>query len=325
MIGCGDVAEVKAGPGLQKASGSTLAAVMRRDVDKARDFARRHGVSRVHGTAADLIADPEVDAVYIATPPSTHCELALAVARAGKPCLVEKPMAMNAAECARMVDAFAAAGSPLWVAYYRRALPRYLLVRQLLEDGAVGRLTSVQIEVFAPLASESRAQTGRFDATVAGGGLFFDMGSHCVDMVDFLVGPIDRVSAVALNTGGAYAVEDVVAAAFRAGGDVAGTGTWNFNADRSTDQIRLVGTRGSIAFSLFSEDPIVVSSDGAERRIESRNPPHVHQPLIQTIVDELLGRSTSLEASRGRCESTGASGLRAAVVMEQCVAGYYKR
>ncbi len=314
MIGCGDVAEVKAGPGFQKADGSALVAVMRRDVEKARDFARRHGVARAHASASALISDPDVDIVYIATPPSSHCELALEVARAGKPCLVEKPMAMSPAECARMVDAFRQTRCPLWVAYYRRALPRSLLVRQLIADGAIGRVTSVQLELLTPLASAERAATWRFDRSVAGGGLFFDMGAHSVDMVDFLVGPITEISAIALNTGGAYAVEDLVAASFRAGDQVAGVGLWNFNAHRPADQFRLTGTRGSIAFSLFADDDIVLTGD-EERRFESRNPPHVHQPLIQTIVDELRGR--------GRCESTGESGLRAAEVMAQCVASYY--
>jgi 1,5-anhydro-D-fructose reductase (1,5-anhydro-D-mannitol-forming) len=312
MIGCGDVAEVKAGPGLQKASGSALVAVMRRDIDKARDFAARHGVGKVHATADDLIADPGVDAVYIATPPSSHCDLALSVARARKPCLVEKPMAMNHRECVRMVDAFDAAGRPLWVAYYRRALPRYLLVRDLLRGGTIGRLTSVQVEVFDRLASGDRALAWRFDPSIAGGGLFLDMGSHCMDMIDFLVGPIEEVSAVALNTGRAYRAEDVTVASFRAGLDVAGSGVWNFNADRTFDTTRLVGSSGSITFPMFSDGDVVVS-DG--RRFEVRNPPHVHQPLIQTIADELRGRD--------RCESTGRSGCRTAGVMERCLGGYY--
>jgi predicted dehydrogenase len=312
MIGCGDVAEVKAGPGFQKASWSSLVAVTRRDQDKARDFAARHGVERVHATAADLIADPAVDAVYIATPPSTHCELALLVARARKPCLVEKPMAMNHRECLQMVDAFETAGRSLWVAYYRRALPRYLLVRDLLREDAVGRLTSVQIEVFDRLASGDRVRQWRLDPSIAGAGLFLDVGSHCLDMIDFLVGPLEDAAAVALNTGGAYRAEDVTVAAFRAGTNVAVSGVWNFNADRSFDQTRLVGSSGTITFPMFS-DGDVVTSDG--RRFEVRNPPHVHQPLIQTIVDELHGR--------GRCESTGRSAARTSAVMERCLERYY--
>ena len=199
IIGCGDVTEVKSGPALQKAAGSALVAVMRRDLAKAQDYARRHGVPRVHERADDLIADPEVDAVYIATPPSMHCELALAVAAAGKPCLVEKPMALTHAECRRMVDAFAARNRPLWVAYYRRALPRFLLVRDLLAAGAIGRVTSVHVEVLAPLAAGEAAVNWRFDPDVAGAGLFFDLGSHCFDLLDFLVGPITGVSGAAVE------------------------------------------------------------------------------------------------------------------------------
>jgi 1,5-anhydro-D-fructose reductase (1,5-anhydro-D-mannitol-forming) len=312
MVGCGDVAEVKAGPGFQKAAGSALVAVMRRDAAKAQDFARRHGVARVHPTADDLIDDPDVDAVYIATPPSSHCDLALRVARARKPCLVEKPMAMNHDECMRMVAAFEAARRPLWVAFYRRALPRYLLVRDLLRDEAVGRVTSVQIEVFDRLATGERAQAWRFDRSIAGGGLFLDMGSHCMDIVDFLVGPLQDVSGVALNTGGTYRVEDVTVAVFRAGVDAAGSGVWNFNADRTFDQIRLVGSGGTIAFPMFTDGDVILVRDGGERRFQVRNPPHVHQPLIQTIVDELNGC--------GCCESTGMTAARTAAVMDRCTA-----
>jgi 1,5-anhydro-D-fructose reductase (1,5-anhydro-D-mannitol-forming) len=315
MIGCGAVAEVKAGPGFQKAEGSALVAVASRDASKAREYAHRHGVPRAHATAADLIADPDVDAIYIATPPSSHCALALAVADARKPCLVEKPMALNHAECLRMIAAFERARVPLWVAYYRRALPRYLLVRDLLNDQAIGRVTSAQIEVFEPIASAERAQSWRFDASVAGGGLLFDMGSHTVDMIDFLVGPIDAIDAVAVNTAGVYPVEDVITAVFRAGGTVCGIGVWNFNADRSFDRVRLVGTTGTIAFPMFGDGDVELLARDRHQRYPVANPPHVHQPLIQTIVDALRGR--------GRCESPAASGARASAVLERCIAPYY--
>src|SRR5262245_3894720 len=169
MIGCGEVAEVKSGPGFQKANGSALVAVMRRDRLKAEDFAKRHGIPCVHSTAQALIDDPEVDAVYVATPPSSHCELALRVAGAGKPCLVEKPMGVNHSECVRMLEAFRKAGAPLWVAYYRRALPRFLKVRELLGSGVIGRLTSVRVDVCATLATGESALAWRFDPAIAGG------------------------------------------------------------------------------------------------------------------------------------------------------------
>src|SRR5262245_42558812 len=204
IIGCGDVTEVKSGPGFQRADGSALVAVMRRDRARAEDYARRHGVARVFDQAADLINDDDVDAVYVATPPSTHLQLAALAAQAGKPCLVEKPMALNHTECAAMVDAFRARGVPLWVAYYRRALPRFLAVRDRLAAGAIGTLTSVHVQVTDRLASGATLSNWRFDPRVAGAGLFFDLASHCVDLLDFFAGPIADAHGFALNTGGAY-------------------------------------------------------------------------------------------------------------------------
>jgi len=317
IVGCGDVTEVKSGPGFQKASGSALAAVMRRDLAKAEDFARRHGVPRVHRRADDLIDDRDVDAVYIATPPDSHCALALRVAAAGKPCLVEKPMALNHAECLRMTAAFRERGLPLWVAFYRRALPRFLLVRDLLRRQSIGRLTSIHVELFDRLTTGDSASAWRFDPSISGGGLFFDRGSHTLDLVDFLAAPIKEVSGTSWNTGSAYAAEDVTVASYVVDGDVPGTGVWNFNADTSLDRIRFVGSEGSLATPIFVDGDVEVMRDGRKDVHAVRNPPHVHQPLIQTIVDELAGR--------GRCESTGDSGARTSWVMERCVETYYAR
>jgi 1,5-anhydro-D-fructose reductase (1,5-anhydro-D-mannitol-forming) len=312
IIGCGDVTEVKSGPGFQKADGSSLVAVMRRDLPKAQDFARRHDVPRAYDRAAALIDDPEVDAVYIATPPSSHCGLALAVAAAGKPCLVEKPMAMNYGECLRMIDAFAVRGVPMWVAYYRRALPRFVMVRDLLATHAIGRVTSVHVAVTKPLATTERANW-RFDPAIAGAGLLFDLGSHCVDLLDFFLGPITGVAGFPINTGAAYRAEDVTAAAFSFGSDVVGTGVWNFNAGSPTDSMTFTGTEGVLETPIFSDSDVIVTR-GKERQVHQvRYPPHVHQPLIQTIVDELAGV--------GRCPSTGESGARASWVLDQCRAG----
>lgn len=317
IVGCGDVTEVKSGPAFQKATGSALVAVMRRDLAKAEDYAARHGVPRAYGRAEDLIGDTEVDAVYIATPPESHGELALQVAAAGKPCLVEKPMARDSVECARMNDAFARAGRPLWVAYYRRALPRFLLVRELLRSAVIGRLSSVRIQVAERLAPPERTAGWRFDPSAAGGGLFFDVGSHSLDLVDFLAGPITQVSGFAANTAGAYAAEDVTVASFLIASSRAGTGEWNFNADGARDALTFTGPEGTIVTPIFADGDVVVVRGGREERHPVRNPAHVHQPLIQTIVDELLGR--------GRCESTGESAARTSWVMDQCVAGYYAR
>ena len=317
IVGCGDVTEVKSGPGFQKADGSALVAVMRRDGEKARDYARRHGVANAYDRAEDLIQDPEVDAVYIATPPSSHCELALRVAAAGKPCLVEKPMALNHAECQRMVAAFQSRRMPLWVAYYRRALPRFLIVRDRLRHQAIGRVTSVHVQVTAPLVTGADATNWRVDPATGGAGIFFDLASHCFDLLDFLIGPITRVSGQAINTAGAYRAEDVTVAAFEFDLGVVGTGVWNFNAPAKSDTITFIGSDGELTTPVFSDTAVVVTRGSAQIVEEVRNPPHVHQPLIQTIVNELGGN--------GRCESTGESAARTSWVMDQCVAHYYGR
>ena len=312
ILGCGDVTEVKSGPGFQRAEGSALAAVMRRDRVKAEEYARRHHVPRAYGDAAALIDDPDVDAVYVATPPDSHESLAVRVAAAGKPCLVEKPMARSYAECQRMIEAFSRAGVPLWVAYYRRALPRFLTLRELVQSGAIGPVTSVHVQVTDRLARGEAAANWRFDPAQAGAGLFLDLASHCVDILDFLFGPITDACGYPLNTGGAYPAEDVTTAAFRFGDRLSGTGTWNFNAPAKTDVLTLTGSGGTITSPIFSDTDLVVApAVGDPQALPVRNPPHVHQPLIQSIVDELRGR--------GRCESTAESGARASWVMDRCL------
>ena len=316
IVGCGDVTEVKSGPGFQNATGSTLAAVMRRDARKAADYAKRHGVPRHYGRAEALIEDDGVDAVYVATPPSSHLDLALKVAQAGKPCLVEKPMAMSHGECRQMVAAFRKTGRPLFVAYYRRALRRFLRVRELLREGAVGELSSVHIAHYERLARGDAAHGWRFKPEISGGGLFMDLGSHGLDLLDFLVSPIKRVWGCAANTGGAYDAEDAVAASFEFESGIVGTGIWNFNADCSGDRITFCGADGELQCPVFSDTDILVRKGGTTTTHEFRNPAHVHQPLIQTVVDELLGG--------GACESTGESAARTGWVMDRCLQTYYE-
>ena len=218
MIGCGDVAEVKSGPGFYKARNSELCAVMRRNGALAEDFARRHNVPRWHTDADAIIQAPDIDAVYIATQTDTHHEYTLRSAAAGKPVYVEKPMAMNATQCIEMIGACRANGVPLWVGYYRRALPRFLAVKKLIDEGAIGdvRLVSVRHMQRVP-ANEALQSPGiawRSDAQ-RGGGIFFEAVGHTFDILDYLLGPITQARAFADNQGGAYPTEDVVVAAFR--------------------------------------------------------------------------------------------------------------
>lgn len=313
MIGCGDVAEVKSGPGFSLARDSELVAVMRRDAALAEDYARRHGVPRWHADAAAIIEADDIDAVYIATRTDTHLEYALRCAAAGKPTYVEKPMALSAAESQVMVDAFAAAGLPLWVAYYRRALPRFVRVKELLDEGAIGTPRVVNTTLRTPPAIQpADSLPWRVDPAF-GPGLFFEGACHAVDLIDFLLGPLTDVHGTAVNQAGAYPTPDLVTASYRLPGGILGTGQWCYAADSSSDVTEVAGSDGRLSFSTSKMDsPITLVRGDEVRLIEVPDPPHVHQPLIQTIVDELNG---------GRpCPSTGETAIRTARVMDRVLA-----
>jgi predicted dehydrogenase len=316
MIGCGDVAEVKSGPGFQKASGSRLVAVMRRDRDRAEDYARRHRVARWYSDAEELIADREVDAVYVATPPSSHRQYTLLAAAAGKPVYVEKPMAPRHADCLEMIAACERAGVPLFVAYYRRALPRFVKINELLASGVIGepRLVTVMLRQPPDPAHLGPPVAWRVDPAVAGAGLFLDLGCHMLDLLDFFLGPVNEATGAAANQAGLYQAEDIVTARLRFASGVLGVGAWCFTAGDRLDRAEIVGSRGSISYASFDDAPIVVTTAAGSESLRVPHPPHVEQPLIQTVVDTLTGR--------GHCPSTGVTGARTSWLMDEVLAGY---
>ena len=317
IVGCGNVTEVKSGPGFQKARDSSLVAVMRRDGALARDYAQRHNVPKWYDDAESLICDPEVDAVYIATPPAFHKEYTLACARAGKPVYVEKPMALNWQECQDMITACRSAETHLFVAYYRRALPRFLKVKELIETGAIGQVRFVTVALYqkpAPQALDPKNLAWRVVPQIAGGGLFVDMACHTLDFLDYALGPIRSAQGVASNQAGYYSAEDIVSGAFVFESGVHGVGTWCFTAFENWDMSEIVGSQGKVAFSSFGTEPITLTTAAGVTQFPIENPPHVQQPLIQTVVDELNGS--------GRCPSHGESAARTTWVMDQFLKEY---
>ena len=313
ILGCGDVCEVKSGPAFQLARGSELVAVMRRDADKARDFAARHKVPFWTSDADELIHRPDVDAVYVATPPGSHLELALKVASAKKPCYVEKPMARSAAESRAMLQAFQEADVPLFVAFYRRGLERFQTVKRLLDDGEIGTLSSVSYRFLSPVSED--VTQWRLDAEQAGAGLFLDLASHLLDVFDFLFGPLEQVAGVARNVATpAIKVEDSISMSFLAAG-VPASASWNFASWSRADRIEIFGTKGKISLSCFGDDDVRLEAPTGLQTFNGKKPPHVHQGLVQTIVDELSGQGSAL--------STGTSALRTMEVMDTVLNSYY--
>jgi predicted dehydrogenase len=312
IIGCGDVTEVKSGPGFQKASDSKLVAVMRRNGALAQDYAQRHGVPRWYDNAGDLINDREVDAVYIATPPSSHKHYTLLSAQAGKPVYVEKPMALNAGECQTMLQACQASGVPLFVAYYRRALARFLKVKELIETQAIGAVRFVNVTLYQTVNAQERDPEHlpwRVLPEVAGGGRFVDLASHMLDVLDYLLGPIRLVEGHASHQANLYPAEDIVTGSFVFASGVHGVGTWCFTAFERCDRTEIVGTEGKIVYSTFDTQPISLTTSSGSVDFLLDDPPHIQQPLIQTAVNELNGS--------GQCPSTGESAARTSWVMDQ--------
>ncbi|MCE9614368.1 MAG: Gfo/Idh/MocA family oxidoreductase [Lentisphaerae bacterium] len=314
IIGCGDVTEVKSGPAFQQAPGSALVAVMRRTAARAEDYARRHGVPRWYTDADALIADPDVDAVYVATPPGSHLEHARRVCRAGKPCYVEKPMARHAPEARAMVEAFRIAGVPLFVAYYRRALPRFRALKEIIASGRLGALSGVAF-ILARARREPAAPGWRLDPAISGGGLFLDMGCHVLDLIDYLAGPVDVTQSTVCHAGSPWLAEDRVQMDFRTTAEVPGRGECDFAAGADADELVFRGAAGRASVAVFGDGPVRLETVSGCEDVHVPHPEHVQQPLIASIVAQLLGGEA--------CPSTGESALRTTQVMDRVLTAYY--
>jgi predicted dehydrogenase len=320
IIGCGNVTEVKSGPAFNKVGDSHLLAVMRRNTKLAEDYAQRHNVPKVYSRASDLINDPAINAVYVATPPASHAEYAIEVIKAAKPVYIEKPMAANYAECLKINKAAEKYKVPVFLAYYRRTLPGFLLVKDLIKKGSIGNVRCVMVQLFkAPSEDEkSGILSWRVIPEISGAGHFFDLGSHQLDYLDYVFGPIQNVRSIVTNQGGLYEAEDFVSAEFTFKNNIVGTGAWCFNSSvkNGRDIIEIIGEKGSIKFTTYNFEPIVLTNESGRQEFINERPEHVQFYLIQKIVRALHGN--------GESPSTGISGARTNRVMEEIVKEYYK-
>jgi predicted dehydrogenase len=315
IIGCGNVTEKKSGPAFSKAKGSELVAVMRRDAAKAEDYARRHGIARFYSDAALLINDPEVNAVYIATPPDTHASYAIKAMKAGKAVYVEKPMARTIPECEEMIRVSEETGQPLFVAYYRRVLPAYLKIKELVDNKEIGDVKYLHVQLHLPLKPEElsneKTPGWRVFPEISGGGHFHDLAAHQFDYLEYLLGPVKEAKGFSLNQTGNYSADDIVTATFLFESGISGTGSWCFTIPENlkNDTTVIVGSGGKITFSFFeNQDIYVEKSDGSSQHYNIPHPENIQQPLIQAIVDQLHGQVLS--------PSTGKTGIRSTMIMD---------
>ena len=306
MIGCGAVTEKKSAPAYSRVAGSKLVAVASRRQSSAREYASRRGIDHVFGETADLINSDLVDAVYIATPPSSHVSLAMQAAAANKPCCVEKPLSTSHATSLQLVNAFEAAGLPLFVAYYRRSLPRFLQVKRWIDDGEIGEIRHIhwglaREPTVADLAGDLGWRTNSKDAP---GGYFDDLACHGLDLFDFLAEPIERASGFSRNLLGLYDAPDAVSASWTHQGGVTGSGFWNFAAAQRSDKVQIMGSLGRISFSVFDDNPLALETKG--RRIEAAiaNPDPIQLHHVENMILHLCGERVhpSLGASAARTD-----------------------
>jgi len=321
IIGCGKVTELKSGPAFSKVSDSQLIAVMRRNQALAEDYAMRHNVPRFYENADDLINDKEINAVYIATPPESHAGYAIRVLNAGKPVYIEKPMALNYRECLRINETAERVGLPVFVAYYRRTLPGYLKIKNLIEAGEIGKTRFVNFQIYNYPSEEEKAGKlpWRVRPEISGAGHFFDLGSHQLDYLDFLFGPVQKVSSLVVNQADNYSAEDFVSASFLFRNNIVGTGIWSFSSCREAnrDYFEIIGEKGIIKTSTFTYEPIVLENSNGRQEFVNERPENIQFYLIEQIVRALSGY--------GEVVSTGITAARTSWVMDEVVREYYRK
>ncbi len=295
IIGCGDVTEVKSGPAFNKVNNSTLVAVMRRDAEKAKDYAERHQVPAWYSDANKLINDPAVNAIYIATPPSSHEEYTIAAIDAGKPVYVEKPMTLNQDAAVRMFRYAAEKNVQLSVAHYRRAQPLFKKVKQLLDSNAIGVIRCVRLDYFKVPLSNDELQlpkvAWRVDPAISGGGLFHDIAPHQLDLMFHFFGPVQKATGISFVQSAVGQADDMVAGNILFKNGVAFSGAWCFNAAsrQERDYCEIMGADGKISFSVFENLPVVLTVGDKSESYHFDILPHVQQPMIECVTNYFSG------------------------------------
>lgn len=311
IIGCGNVTEIKSGPAYQKTEGFELKAVMRRDANKLEDYAIRHGIEKFNTNAEAIIQDNEIDAIYIATPPDSHKYYALKAAEAGKICCIEKPMAPNAEDCFDICDAFKKKKLPLFVAYYRRSLPRFNQVKKWLKEKQIGDIRHISWHLSKPTndIDLSKQYNWRTDSKIAIGGYFDDLASHGLDLFCFLLGDIKTAGGISVNQQNLYSAKDAVTACWIHKNGVTGSGSWNFGCSDQGDHVEIYGSKGKIEFSVFDEIALKLTTSKGKSELFIENPENIQLCHVKDMKEHLADNATH--------PSTGESAAHTAWVVDQ--------
>lgn len=315
FIGCGEVTEKKSGPAFNEVPGSSVVAVMSRNEAKAKSYAKRHNIKRWYTDPQELIDDPNVNAVYIATPPSSHATFAIMAMKAGKPVYIEKPLAASYEDCARINRISEITGVPCFVAYYRRYLPYFQKVKSIINSGTIGTIVNVQIRFSVPPRDldyqGAHNLPWRLQPDIAGGGYFYDLAPHQLDLLQDIFGVITRAHGYCSNRAHLYKAEDSISASFFFENGLPGSGSWCFVGHQSAkeDCIEVIGDKGMLSFSVYNYDPIQLVTSAGRTNIVVPNPSYVQLPIIRSVIEHLQGI--------GVCQCTSVSATPVNWVMDR--------
>ena len=315
IIGCGNVTEVKSGPAFNVIPNSSLVAVMRRDEKLLHDYALRHNVPFTFSNATELIHHPDIDAIYIATPPNVHEQYTIEALEANKFVYVEKPMGTTVAACINMMEVAHKLNGKLVIAHYRRSLPLFLKVKELLVSNYIGKVKEVHIIMHKNAALKSEYENNwRVSRALAGGGLFYDLAPHQLDLVFYFFGNAVSYKGTATNSAGLYDVEDTVEGEMVLENDIQFLGDWRFGLTEQAEKDAFIikGTMGTISFPVF-DHTLTIEKNSKVEQIAFEPPKHIQQNHIEQVVKYFLGK--------GKNPCTAEEAIKSMKVMESFVYG----
>ena len=316
FLGCGKVVRTKSGDAFRNVPNSTIEVIRRRNLDAAKESAEYFGAPYWCDRIEELLAS-EIDAVYIATPPGLHYEQAMACLNAGKAVYLEKPFARNYTEAKQLTEAFEEAGVPLYIGHYRRALPRFLKIREMLKSNIIGDVTDIDFYLNRIFSQKEADNSWLYNPVLSGGGKYYDIAPHTVDIIQFLFGDITEVQGSARNLGVGCPLENVVEMTFVTEKGVNGKARFCCVADEKSDRMHVTGTKGTMEFSVHGKTDVIVKDENGTilEQFDLPDPKAVEESMVQSVVEDLLGIS--------KCESKAKDVLVTYKIIDEVLNKFY--
>lgn len=306
LVGASNIARECMIDAIRAQAGNEVVAVMSRDAARGAAYAAAHGIAAAYDSIDALLADPAVDAVYISTTNELHAAQAIAAAAMGRHVLCEKPIALSIADALAIIEACRRAGVVLGTNHHLRNAATHRAIRQLVQDGAIGR--ALFARVFHAVQLPARLQGWRVSQPSAGAGVILDIAVHDVDTLRFILEaePVDAIALTPPSTLARGAVEDGVMAVLRFDNGVVAQLHDAFTVPFAGTGIEIHGTAGSvIGRNVMTQRPVgevTLRDASGERSIEIRH---------ENLYERSVAAFNNAVQGRGVPAASGADGLRA--------------